>query len=167
MAQALSSPSVSAQIQYQYSSVVCPAPLVWILGPSLTFSMCCLPQLLQSLMDSHPHLSCIPHLQVPPLTCLVPWPRPEALHTRPTRVSISYLQLHADASFPQTVRLQKRAWAPPPRAFGGFPTAPPPHVQAPHWLRRPRACPLPLPPSNHPHFSRGIPLDEAPHALPT
>ena len=26
--------------------------------------------------------------------------------------------------------------------------SPPPHVQAPHWLRRPRACPLPLPPSN-------------------
>ena len=56
--------------------------------------------------------------------------------------------------------------APPPRACDGFPTAPPPHAQAPHWLRRPSVCPLPLPTSHHRHFSRGIPHDEAPHALP-
>ena len=79
---------------------------------------------------------------------------------------MSYLQLHEDASFPGKLLLRKRAWAPPPRACDGFPTAPPPHAQAPHWLRRPRACPLPLPTSHHRHFSRGIPHDEAPHALP-
>ena len=91
---------------------------------------------------------------------------PGSLQTRPTTLSISYLQLHEDASFPQTVLLRKRAWAPPPQAFDGFATAPPRHAQAPHWLRRSGACSLPLPISHHQHFSQGIPPDEAPRALP-
>lgn len=33
MAQALSPPSACAQIQYQYISMVCPAPNNWIIGP--------------------------------------------------------------------------------------------------------------------------------------
>ena len=78
---------------------------------------------------------------------------PGSLQTRPTSVSISYLQQHEDASFPGKVLLRKRAWAPPPGAFDGFPTAPPPHAQAPHWLIRSRAGSLPLPTSHHRHFS--------------
>ena len=91
---------------------------------------------------------------------------PRSLQTRPTSVSISYLQVQEDASFPRKVLLRKRAWAPPPRAFDGFPTAPPHHAQPAHWLRHPRLCSLPLPTSHHRHFSRGISQDEAPHALP-
>ena len=50
---------------------------------------------------------------------------PGALHTRPTEVSISYLQLHAVASFPQAVRSKK---GPEPRPLGPLGASPQPHL---------------------------------------